>query len=387
MHRSRLQTLVHAFGVTLSLAEREIGVPPRLRRSTVGPWALACALALAPASSTAPADPAVQNHSPVRTERISDPGYWKRNGFVEMVPSLRLPTTHDSTDVIRVYVRVPPGRSISAPYVKAQGRFTLLFPPGTRADRVEYVRFRNAEGEIAETPVDVRGTLIETGGRQRFHTLRPVSGEPFASLLGWSWPAHDARARRNATQRILELAAHAGRPLSAPPLSAPDLRALRRLNDCAECHIANHQRATSIFDAPFPRRESDASGFYVPLTVLHSEVAVAATRPLDLNAGDPFVDIHCGDDPARLIREGEWIWYRCPDESVPVGCRNVRAGIAAGDEYTAAICRSRRYLYDNMDAAAREAFATSLEECAISSSRSEKPRAQKANRQTESSSR
>jgi len=284
-------------------------------------------------------------------------------GYAEMVPSLRLPTTHDATDIIRVYLRVPPGRTISARYLEAQGRYTLLFPPGTRADRVEYLRYRHEDGELRETPVDVRGTLIGARGEQRFHTLRPVSGKPFAPLLGWSWPANDMAARREATDRLVALAARVGTPLDAPPLSGDQLRALQHLNDCAKCHLANHRRAVSIDDAPLPRRETDAAGFYVPLTALHSEVAVAATRPRDLNAADPFVEIRCGEQPARLVQDGDWIWYRCPDGDVPVGRRNIRAALAARDDYTAAVCRSRRYLHDHMDAAARAAFAAAFEEC------------------------
>jgi hypothetical protein len=303
----------------------------------------------------------------IRTERIPHPDYWQRMGYAEMVPALRLPTTHDATDVIRIYLRVPPGQSISARYLENQQRYMLQFPVGTRADRVESLRYRNNRGELGETPMDVRGTLIESGGRQRFHCLRPESGKPLAPLLGWSWPSNDAAAEKEATRRIMALASEVGTPIDGPPLSGDALRALGRLNDCAHCHIANHRREASVDSAPFPRRESDASGFYVPLSVLHSEVAMAATRPLDPNAGDPYVDVRCGKRPARLVKDGDWIWYRCADGSVPVGRRDVRSALAAGDEYTARVCQSRRYLHDHMDRTAREAFAASFQECGIRS--------------------
>jgi hypothetical protein len=303
----------------------------------------------------------------IRTERIQHPDYWRRMGYAEMVPSLRLPTTHDATDIIRVYVRVPPEHWISAHYLKAQGRRTLLFPAGTRADRVESMRYRTDRGEFRETPMDVRGTLIEADGAPRFHCLRPESGKPLAPLLGWSWPANDPAAREEATRRIMALASRVGTPIDGPPLSGNALRALGRLNDCAHCHIANHRHETSVDAAPFPRRETDASGFYVPLSVLHSEVALAATRPLDPNAGDPYVDVRCGTEPARLVHDGDWIWYRCADGRVPVGRRDVRAALAAGDSYTEEVCRSRRYLHEHMDRAARQAFAASFRECGIRS--------------------
>jgi hypothetical protein len=214
--------------------------------------------------------------------------------------------------------------------------------------------------------VDVRGTLIDDGGGQRFHCLRPVSGEPDAPLLGWSWAAGDERARAEASRRVMDLAARAASPVGAPPLSGEALEALGRLNDCAHCHIPNHQSETSIMKAPFPRRATDASGFYVPLSVLHDEVPLAATRPLDLNVADPYVSVRCADGPARLVRDDDgWIWYRCPGEDVPVGRRDVGAGLAAGDPYTLRVCRARRYLYERMDAPAREVFAASFRACAI----------------------
>ena len=305
--------------------------------------------------------------SSIRSERISDPDHWRRMGYAEMVPSLRLPTTHDATDIVRVYLLIPPGHSISAYYVENERRYTLLFPAGTRADRVELLRYRNERGEFRETPMDVRGTIIGTGGRQRFHCLRPESGKPLAPLLGWSWSASDTLAREEATRRIMALASRVGTPIDGPPLSGDELRALKRLNNCAHCHIANHRREASVDAAPFPRRETDASGFYVPLSVLHSEVAVAAARPRDLSADDPWVDVRCGRVPARLVHNGGWIRYRCADGSVPIGRRDVRGALAAGDGYTARVCQSRRYLHAHMDQAARQAFAAAFRECGIRS--------------------
>jgi hypothetical protein len=305
--------------------------------------------------------------SSIRTEYIPEPDYWRRNGYAEMVPSLRLPTTHDATDIIRVYLFVPPEKSINARYIDEEGRYTILFPDGTRADRVESLRYRKYDGELGETPMDVRGTTIEADGGARYHCLRPESGKPRAPLLGWSWSSNDSRGRREATRRLMALASRVGTPIDEPPLSGEALRALGRLNDCAHCHLANHPRETSVHAAPFPRRETDASGFYSPLSVLQSEVALAATRPMDPNAGDPFVDVRCDSGPVRLVRDGHWIWYRCVDGSVPVGRRDVRSALEAGDHYTVRVCQSRRYLHDHMDAAARRAFAASFRECGIHS--------------------
>jgi hypothetical protein len=44
----------------------------------------------------------------VREERITDQiGYWERNGFAGMVPSIHLPTTHSRDDLIHVWLKMP----------------------------------------------------------------------------------------------------------------------------------------------------------------------------------------------------------------------------------------------------------------------------------------
>jgi hypothetical protein len=326
--------------------------------------------ALAAAGGTghpAPPDPQTDGPSALHRLEIRDPAsLWVRSGFAEMVPSIRLPTTHDHNDVIRVFLRVPADGRIRAVYLAEQGRHTLEFPPGTRSERVEYLRYRTEAGGTALTVVDVRGTLIEPDGRQRFHCLRPVNGAPDAPLLGWSWPGGDEGARAEATRRIMKLAARAATPVDGAPLSRRGLEALGRLNDCGRCHVPNHPRERSILKAPFPRRATDASGFYLPLSVLDEEVPLAATRPLDLNVHDLYVSVRCPSGAVRLVHDEEgWVWYRCPGDEVPTGRRDVRAGLAAGDAYTLEVCRARLYLYDHMDADARAAFAPAFRACAI----------------------
>src|SRR5207248_1269837 len=67
----------------------------------------------------------------------NDASYWKTAGFVEMVPPMRLPTVKSTEDAIQVWVKVPDDGKISVEWLEGQQRFTLKFPPGTVADRVE----------------------------------------------------------------------------------------------------------------------------------------------------------------------------------------------------------------------------------------------------------
>lgn len=302
----------------------------------------------------------------VESLRIEHPEtFWQSNGFAEMVPSIRLPTTHDETDMIRVFLFIPEGKKLSSRYLDAQARPTLVFPPGTRADRVELLRYKDDSGRWDETVMDVRGTELSADGTQRFHVFRATGGEPHAPLKGWSWPAGDAVARQTATNALIEMAGKSGMPVNRPPLTHGGLRALHRLNNCSSCHIPNHERSTTTATAPLPRRATDQAGFYTPLSVLLDEVPIAATRPLDLNAGDPYVSVQCGLRPAHLVKEDDWIWFRCDGDGIPIGSRDVVAGLRANDNYTRKVCEARRYLYEHMDTSAREAFAASFDVCGI----------------------
>ncbi len=302
----------------------------------------------------------------VQQLRIERPEvYWQLNGFVEMVPPVRLPTTHDATDIIRVYLFVPPDEKISARYLEAQQRPTLVFPPGTRADRIELLGYKRADGTRDETVMDVRGAEIRDSRQMHVHVYRPVDGAAHAPLVGWSWLAGDEAARQVATDEMISVARHLGTPVERPPLSAVGLHMLRRLNDCSTCHMPNHQRSSTTETAPLPRGETDQAGFYLPLSVLQDQTPLAATRPMDLNAGDPFVDVKCGNDNAHLVHEGEWIWFRCDGDLIPMGKRDIAAGLKAGDRYTLAVCQSRRYLYKLMDEVARNMFAEAFKVCGV----------------------
>lgn len=97
----------------------------------------------------------------VRDLRIDDQTrFWREGGYQGLVPSIHLPTTHGAGDLIHVWLRLPPGGRIDARHLEDQDRYTLVFPPGTRADRVEYYRTVRCGDEPAR--------LESQGGGERF---------------------------------------------------------------------------------------------------------------------------------------------------------------------------------------------------------------------------
>lgn len=281
-----------------------------------------------------------------------------------MVPSIRLPTTHSGDDLIRVWLRLPPGGKVDVRYLVGQSRYALTFPPGTRSDRVEYFLVHDQRGEPDWTAVDVRGTTVEADGSQRFHVLRPVSAEVHAPLAGWSWPRGDATAQKAVDARLKEMVQHVRRPQQRPPMDAEEAQSMVEFNQCAECHQPKRPRARFASERDL-ERGTDAVGFFVPQAVVQDRCVVANHRPRDLNSEDPFVAVTCSSGTAQLQRDDDYERYVCPGDDVPVGTRDVRAALHAGHEYTQRMCASRRYLYQHMTEGARAAFARAFEDCGI----------------------
>ncbi len=317
----------------------------------------------------------------VEERRIGEPvGWWERNGYAAMVPSIHLPTTHDTADLIYVWLYIPESGRIDAEYLPEQGRWSLVLPAGTRADRAEYYRVEGPRTDEASqfldsprtsesdwTLADVRGTRVLADGIQEFHVLRPISGEIHALLKGWAWRRGDRAAAAQATERLIELARVAGRPVDRGPMDEDGLASLRRLNDCADCHRPRMDRVTRREgdDDRAIERATDSMGFFVITAVLSDDSVVAHHRPEDLNHEDPFVQVRCGERPAELTHEDGYEQYVCPGDWVPMGHRDVRAALAAGHPYTQRMCKSRRWLAARMTDRARQAFRAAIAACAI----------------------
>ncbi|GAB3017839.1 hypothetical protein [Bowmanella dokdonensis] len=292
--------------------------------------------------------------------------YWSQS-YIPLIPSIHPPTTHDHGDLIQVWLKLPPGGKIDVQWLEDQQRHTLVYPEGTRADRVEYFFVGNTvpnlvdyalfgTGQLEEqnwTVADVRGTtLVE--GRQWFHVYRPAGSEPHAKLIGWRWPRDNEAAKQKATQALIDHASTTKSALAAKPLDKSGLQALRRLNDCAACHQQNQPRIRLGNEERSVDRATDTMGFVVPNAVLRDECIIADHRTEDLNLEDEFVDVYCADGGEATLRQDKGReWFTCRDGSAPRGRRDVAAGLKSGHPYTQSVCDSRQALWSNMTHRAR----------------------------------
>lgn len=255
---------------------------------------------------------------------IDDPrAHWPGAGFVEMVPEIRLPTSRDGLDRITIWLRVPADRRIDVRRL-ADGRVVPSYPVGTVADRVELVEPADDRDDHLWQVSDVRGTTLDDDGEE-FHCLRPEGDR----LTGYTWRRGDARAEQLAADRLFAAAPR-----------------LKRLAHCEGCHDHDRREHTALVDAG-PRRATDDAGFYGVLSVLSDTAPLEDHRPRDLEGDDRFVAI-----------------TRTPS-TIPIAHADVARAVASDRPHERAVCRSRRYLYEHMTEAAREAFATEFADCAI----------------------
>lgn len=313
----------------------------------------------ASATSTNATAAASDNDAGVTKVGIDDgAGHWSSRGFVEMTPPVRLPSDDAETDRIAVWLKVPDG-ALVAVRKDANGHTELRFPPGTTADRVE--SFRTPSGDAV---VDVRGeTIIDQG--VLWHVFVPTADTASATLVGWEWRRDDASAQQFATDALV---AHLQKTKTLHEVKQVRARVVedyRKNNDCGRCHRPD--RPENLEDPRAIHRATDDSGFFVPMSVLVDTAPLETHRPRDMNADDPFISLECPEGRQPILDEndnGARRW-RCPDGRVPVGTLDVKAALKQRDAHAQAVCASRKYLAQHMDAAGRASFASALAECGI----------------------
>jgi len=292
----------------------------------------------------------------------NDESYWRRSGFVEMVPPVRLPSDTRNDNVIKVWLRIPDGQRITLEWLADQKRNTLRFPPGTIADRVETMKNERKAMLVINGIEDVRGATIDANGATRFHVYEPVPGGAPDRLQGFEWLRIDNAADDRAADSLIALYFP-----KAPPEAKAESDVFRRLNQCGACHQLN-QSAPLMVGPRVPGRLNlltDAHGFFQPITVLENTMAVRSSRPWDVNADDPFVSVWCGSERTTATTDGARRSYRCPNGEQPIGKLDIAAALAKGDAHALGVCESRKYLFAHMDDKARAAYAPYFAECSI----------------------
>lgn len=138
----------------------------------------------------------------------------------------------------------------------------------------------------------------------------------------------------------------------------------RMVNHCTACHKTNRPVPTAKNGMSHP--ETDADGFFQPITVLTDTMTLVNIRPWDLNVDDPYITVRCGKHKAKLTTvDDSYRHYSCPDHGAPVGRLDMAAALKHNDPHALKVCAARQYLYKHMKAKDRKDFARYFAECSI----------------------
>lgn len=277
----------------------------------------------------------------------NDLNYWKNSGFHEMVPLLKLPSDRTGSDLIRVWVKLPENGKLTVKWIGEQNRYSLEYPAGTIADRVESFR---------QDISDVRGASIDSNGNTVFHVYETAPNLDPNYIYGYEWQ----RVDDNADQMMAEQLIHLYYP-NGDFNGGQDIAEFRDHNHCLQCHAVN--QPTPLTDSHLLGYESDERGFFQPLAVLQDSMTVRYHRPWDLNADDHFVSVWCGAQRIQALIQGDSRWYECPDHEAPTGKLDLQKALSQKDPHALGLCESRKYLYEHMDDKAQSVYRQAFEEC------------------------
>ncbi len=286
--------------------------------------------------------------------------HWPQSGFVEMVPPVRLPQNKSIHEHIMVWLRIPAGKKIGVSWLPDQKRYTLKFPPGTVADRIETVKGEKGPMQVVNGISDVRGARIDAKGRTWWHVYEPVPGGSSKWLKGYEWLRASNLDDNLAATQLVRLY-FPGQPAKANR----SIMRFRMTSHCTACHEANRPVPTTANKSGFTGApETDADGFFQPITVLADSMTLFNVRPWDLNVGDPYISVWCGKHHATLVTRGDASrYYTCPNGKAPVGKLAMAAALKHKDPHALKVCAAREYLYKHMIAKGRQAFAQAEAEC------------------------
>ena len=274
--------------------------------------------------------------------------HWRRGGYVEVVPTVRPPTSRSGDLHITTWIKPSSAR------LRARaGR--LEIPTGWDVVRVELrgTGLLSADWVI----LDVRGTRFGSDRTERFYSLRPVSWAGPAELRGPEWLRGDTAQQRIADDYIAKIASLA----MADQASADRASSrARMINQCASCHQHNRPVQWTVTDGFTPYRGTDASGLYSVQAVLEDSGPVEHNRPRDLNREAPFVALDCPSGSTVVSSES-----RCADQTTARATLSLSSALAAQDPHALRVCESRRWLAEHSDPSVFAAFSAGFAACAI----------------------
>ncbi|MGA7537734.1 MAG: hypothetical protein WBW93_03095 [Steroidobacteraceae bacterium] len=287
--------------------------------------------------------------------------YWSQSHFVEMVPPVRLTEDKSIDERIMVWLRIPADRKVQVQWLANEKRYTLGFPPRTVADRIDGGENQKQAMFTVNGIADVRGARIGADGRTWWHDYEPVPGKSSRWLRGYEWLRTGSVGDNLAADGLIKLY-YPG----APAKAKQEMALFRALNQCGACHRPDRPVPTTAASDGDSQPETDADGFYQPITVLTDTMTLVNDRPWDLDVGDPYITVWCGRHKAKLTTRGDFYRrYTCPDHLVPVGKLDMAAALERKDAHALKVCAARKYLYEHMTDQGRKAFGRGFRECSI----------------------
>lgn len=296
---------------------------------------------------------AVDELAPRSLERAEGERYWtKDESWVELVPSIAVPSNAAEGEQVAVFLRLADGAQI----VEQDGE--LRFPPGTEIDRLEWLR-RGPERSLA----DVRGTRIDAQGVAWDHTLRRTRLAPDTALTGFEWRADSVEAHARATRALIE------RATELPPARGLEgekreayLAGIERKNECRRCHQPAIDDATQPQKGRVVRRGTDASGFFTPRDVLSTQRVLEGYGRFDPNRTREAVTVLCADAPTRYAHAAS-SRIKCDRGQLPVAQYDPVQARKTEAERHKRWCRSQRYLLAHMSSELAKRYAANTSSC------------------------
>jgi hypothetical protein len=297
----------------------------------------------------------------VTEHQIDDPlTYWKEQGFAVMTPAVPLPVKKGENSRVHVWVKVPEGKRIDVK--DGPSGPVLVWPPGAEADRVEGLKHK---GKGFWRPGDVRGSQMLEGGDQMHRVYRPLKGWK-GPMFGYRWKRSNL-AHEAAVHEVLDARFRRGEgQLHAVKGDKLDKRIAltKERGKCVACHRLEKPEDTKI---AVPARRTDASGWFQPMAVLNATVPLERYRMRMMAATNPHVTFTCPDGkaPDRDERKDGVLRLSCRDDHLVTATIDIKAGLAAGDAHSQAVCASRQFLHERMTPAAKDAFKDAFAACGI----------------------